>query len=410
MLMIDVKIALKSLRATRVRTALTILGIVIGVASVTVVLALGEGAKATIASQVKQLGDNLLTVRSGKGTRDASGNLVDYNFWAALGSSTINEFDLKTVRATPGVQLAAPVMAVTGSIKLNQGDEPLKNTTIIATNTNCDQVMGLKVHSGDFLNDATSRDTVVLGQDLAIQLLGSDTAIGHTIYLRGEEFTVIGILNKYSTPNNLSDLYDYNRTAFVAMDAGKAFNQGIAQIQQINARVGSAQNAQATVNKVHNELLKNHKNEEDFTVMRPEETLALTNNVLRVITQFSSAIASVSLFVGGVGIMNIMLVSVTERTREIGIRKAVGATNGQVLRQFLIESLLMSLLGGVIGVGLAYVFGIIVGSFFHIMPIVTLAIWGIALGVATVVGVIFGVAPAYKASRKDPIEALRFFQ
>ncbi len=410
MLMIDVRIAIKSLRATRVRTALTVLGIVIGVAAITTVLSLGEGAKATIRDQVKQLGDDLLTIRSGKGTRDAQGNLIDYNFWAALGSTTISEYDLKTVQETPGVKTASPIMAITGSVRMDPNEDPLKNTNIIATNVDFDKVAGLKVHSGDFLDPNAERNTVILGNDIAIQMLGSDTAIGHTVYLRGEPFTVIGILSKYNAPTNLSDLYDYNRTAFIPMDAGKEFNQGVAQIQQINLRVDSSKDIKAISSKVNAELLGNHNKEDDFVVLRPEETLTLTNNILRTATQFSGAIASISLFVGGIGIMNIMLVSVTERTREIGIRKAVGATNAQVLRQFLIESLVMSVVGGLIGIALAYGCAWIVGNIFHITPLITWPIFGIAMLVALGVGVVFGITPALKAARKDPIEALRQIQ
>jgi ABC-type antimicrobial peptide transport system permease subunit len=387
-----------------------VLGIVVGVAAITTVLSLGEGAKATIRDQVKQLGDNLLTIRSGKGTRDAQGNLIDYNFWAALGSTTISEYDLKTIQNTPGVKAASPIMAITGSVRMDPSDDPLKNTTIIATNTNFDKVAGLKVHSGDFLDPNADRNTVILGSDLAIQMLGSDTAIGHTVYLRGEPFTVIGILSHHDAPTNLSDLYDYNRTAFVPMDAGKAFNQGVAQIQQINLRVDSAKDIKAVSSKVTSELLTNHDKEDDFVVLRPEETLTLTNNILRIATQFSGAIASISLLVGGIGIMNIMLVSVTERTREIGIRKAVGATNAQILRQFLIESLVMSVVGGLIGIALAYGCAWIVGNIFHITPLITWPIFGIAMLVALGVGVVFGITPALKAARKDPIEALRQIQ
>ncbi len=410
MLMVDVRIAMRSLRATRVRTTLTILGIVIGVASITAVLSIGEGARSAIRDQVKQLGDDLLTIRSGQGTRDAHGNLIDYNFWAALGSSTISEYDLTTVQDTNGVKAAAPIMSITGSVRLSAHDAPVKNTSIIATNSTFAQVANLKVHSGDFLDNSANRNMVVLGNALAVQLLGSDTAIGQTIYLRGEPFTVIGILSSYSTPTNLSNIYDYNHAAFITMDAGKAFNQGVAQIQQINLRVDSAKTIQSAAGKIQTELLNNHGQEDDFVVLRPEETLTLTDTVLRVITQFSSAIASVSLFVGGIGIMNIMLVSVTERTREIGIRKAVGATNAQILRQFLIEALVMSLSGGLLGVALAYGLALVIGTLIHIMPVINLQIFGIAMIVAIVIGIIFGVVPALKAARKDPIEALRFFQ
>lgn len=410
MLMIDARIALKSLRATKVRTALTILGVVIGVASITIVLSLGEGAKSTIQSQVNQLGHDVLTIRSGKGTRDNTGTLTGYNFWAALGSSTISEYDLQTLQQMPQVKLASPIMAITGSVRSDQTSEPVKNTNIIATNSSFDTVADLKVHSGDFLDPSADRNTVVLGQDLAIQMLGSDTAIGHTVFIRGQPFTVIGILSKYNIPTNLSDLYDYNRTAFITMDAGKEFNQGVAQIQQINLRVDNEKNIKSDATAVHNALLKNHENEEDFVVLRPEETLTFTNAVLKVATQFSSALASVSLIVGGIGIMNIMLVSVTERTREIGIRKAVGATNAQILRQFLMESLAMSIIGGILGTALAYLGAFIIGSFFHITPIITLQVFGLAMLVAVVVGVAFGITPALKAAKKDPIEALRIVQ
>jgi putative ABC transport system permease protein len=410
MLMIDVRIALKSLRATRIRTALTILGIVIGVASITSVLSISEGAKNTVSNEVRRMGDDVLTVRSGKGTRDGRGNLTDYNYWAALGATTISEYDLKAVQDTPGVRIASPVMAITGSARATPDSEPVKNANIIATNVDFAQVAGLKTHSGEFLNDASSRNTVVLGQDLAVQMLGSDTAIGNSIYLRGELFTVVGVLNKYNVPANFGNLYDYNKTAFVPMDAGKAFNQGVAQIQQINLRVVDSSQIKSVASQLQTTLLKNHGGEEDFVVLRPEETLALTNNMLQMVAQFSSAIASISLVVGGVGIMNIMLVSVTERTREIGIRKAVGATSAQVLRQFLIEALVMSLAGGLIGVALAYISALAIGSFFGVLPAVTWQIFGIALAVALSVGIIFGIAPALKAARKNPIEALRFFQ
>lgn len=410
MIMIDVRIALKSLQATRVRTALTILGIVIGVAAITTVLSLGEGAKATIRDQVKQLGDDLLTIRSGQGTRDSSGNLTDYNFWAALGSSTITEYDLQKVQETKGVKVASPLMAITGSIRGDSNAEPVKNTSILATNTEFARVAGLKVHSGDFLDEDADRNTVILGQELAIQMLGSDTAIGHTVFLRGEPFTVIGILQKHSAPTNLSDLYNYNRAAFIPMDAGKAFNQGVAQIQQINLRVESGKQIAATAKDVQSTIARNHDGEDDFVVLRPEEALTLTNNLLRAATQFSAVIASISLVVGGIGIMNIMLVSVTERTREIGIRKAVGATNAQVLRQFLIEASVMSVVGGLIGIMLSYGIAWLIGNLLGIVPIITWQIFAIAMVVAVAVGIVFGIMPALKASRKDPIEALRQMQ
>ncbi|MGH7196976.1 MAG: ABC transporter permease [Candidatus Saccharimonadales bacterium] len=404
----DIKIAINSLKATKVRTALTILGIVIGVASVTVVLSLGEGAKNTIRGQIKQLGDNILTIRPGKATRDAFGNILNYNFLAALGSSTITERDLNTVAQTEGIASAAPFMLVTGSV--GNGERTADNSVIVATNEDCLEVLDLSMAAGEFVNNKTTRETVVLGRELAIDLLGTDVGIGQTVFLRGKEFTVIGILRQFESSATISNVFDLNRAAFIPLDAGKGFNQGIAQIQQINARTDNGHNIKDVAGNLHQKLLANHTNEEDFTVLRPEEALKLTDDLFRILTGFTSAIASISIIVGGIGIMNIMLVSVTERTREIGIRKAVGATNRQILSQFMIEALVMSVVGGVLGIAAGYGLAFFVGTLLGFMPGVTWQIIAIALAVSLAVGVIFGAWPAIKAARKDPIEALRYFQ
>jgi ABC-type antimicrobial peptide transport system permease subunit len=409
MILIDAKIAIKSLRSTKLRTALTMLGIVIGVASVTMVLSLGEGAKQKVREQVSFLGPDLLTVRPGKVTLDNKGNIVDYNFLAALGSSTISERDLATIQQEPGVVHAAPIMAITGGISAEAGGRSVEGTSIIATDTELDDVMDFTLRSGEFVNDATNRETVVLGFDLANELLGSDQAIGQRVTLRGQDFTVIGILGPYGVRTTFNNLFDFNRTAFIPFDAGKAFNQGIPQMQQINVRV-TKDNTRQVADSLRQQILKNHNDEEDFSILRPEQTIQVADNLLQIVTVLTTALASISLVVGGIGIMNIMLVSVTERTREIGIRKAVGATNAQILRQFLIEALMMSLVGGFVGVGVAYGAAFAVGSFMEFMPVITWQTLATAVGIATIVGVLFGITPAIKAARKDPIEALRFFQ
>jgi ABC-type antimicrobial peptide transport system permease subunit len=407
--MVDIKIALKALSATKVRTALTMLGIVIGVASITVVMSLGEGAKQKVRDQAAQLGKDMLTIHPGQTARDKDGNITDYNFLASLGASTISEHDLATVKETPGISSASPVMVINGSISSGVGQPPVKGSSIIATDTTFDKVLRLKLRSGEFLNNATNRDTVVLGQELAVELLGSDNTIGHKILIRGQEFTLIGVLDHTNNQTNFSNIYNFNRTAFIHTDAGKAFNQGMSQIQQINARVSSGNDVKAVSRQLQQSILANHSNEEDFTVLRPEESIKVTDNLIKILTSLTTAVAAVSLVVGGIGIMNIMLVSITERTREIGIRKSVGATGAQILRQFLIEALTMSIGGGLLGVVLAYGVAFMIGSYLDFLPIITWQIMIISVGVSTFIGVTFGIAPAIKAARKDPIEALRFF-
>lgn len=405
---INTKIAMASLRATRLRTALTILGVVIGVAAMTAILALGEGAKDDLRGQALRAGNNILTVRPGKSVRDALGNIMSYNYLAAFGASTLTEHDLEAVEAVPGVQSASPFMLVTGSV--TAGNRHADTTTeIIGTTDKAATTLGLHMRSGQFVTAGLTRQTAVLGQDVALQLFGSDVAIGQTLTLRGQMFTVIGIISHFESSATVSNLFDLNKAVFVPLDAAKEFNQGIAQIQQVNVRTAPG-NFEPVVHNLQARLLASHGGEEDFSVLRPGEALAITSFIFDILTGLTAAVAAVSIIVGGVGIMNIMLVSVTERTREIGIRKAVGATNKQILSQFLIEALVMSLAGGIIGIIFGYGLAFAAGTFLAFMPGFSWQILAIALGIAVAVGVLFGAWPAIKAARKDPIEALRYFQ
>lgn len=405
--LVDLKIALNNLKATKVRTALTILGIVIGVSSVTAIFALGEGAKNMVRGQITQLGNSIITIRPGKVAVNEAGSLFSSGLLPTLSSSTLTERDLETVQKTPGVQNAAPFMLVTGSIGNTSHTVP---GTIIATTPSLDETLSLHTRAGEFLSKNIARETAVLGQDLAIQLLGSDVAIGQKVTIRGQAFTVVGILKRFDSSIAVSNAVDLNHSAFVSMEAGKSFNQGIAQIQQITVRTPDHGATASTAQTLRQELLKNHEGQEDFSILRPEEALELTDQLFRILTIFISAVAGISIVVGGIGIMNIMLVSVTERTREIGIRKAVGATNHQVLSQFLIEALVMTIAGGILGILAGYAVAFVFGTFLGFMPGVTIWILLMSMGIALVVGLLFGAWPAVKAARKDPIEALRYFQ
>lgn len=402
MLPTHVRVALASLRSTRIRTALTTLGIVIGVTSITLVLALGEGAKQALSQQVTDLGQDIVIVKPGK--QDQRSALSTYNPFSVSATTTLTEQDLASIDALAETSAVTPLMFISGSVKNQKRDA--QSVPIIATNTSLTNILGLKTRSGQFLDPSTNRDTVVLGEILAVELLGTNQARGQEVIIKGRPHTVIGVVKKTDRPINLVGV-ELDRAAYISLDAGKSFNQGSPQIQQFIAKASPGSTAPATASAIDKALLKNHGNERDFSVFEGKNAADSANDFYNVIVVITTAIASIALVVGGVGIMNVMLVSVTERTREIGVRKALGATDSQIMAQFLIESLVMTISGGVIGLVSAYLIAFLISSFFAFQPVLSWSIVGVALGLALAVGIIFGIFPALRASKKDPINALR---
>ncbi len=295
-------------------------------------------------------------------------------------------------------------MGVRGSV--SGSERTTDNAQIIATNHDMATVLGQDVKVGEFVNEELNRNTVVLGSALANELLGSDQTIGQQVDIRGEKYTLIGVLNQTEIPLAVNGLYDSNHAAYVTLEAGKALNQGVAHIQTINFRIAPGANSQEVISKVSQRLREAHK-ADDTAVIGSSEALAITNKLFSQFTFYVAAVASISLLVGGIGVMNIMLVAVSERTREIGVRKAVGATNGQIMRQFLTESAIMSLTGGLLGLLLSYIFTLVISWNFQFNAAFTWSIVGWSLLVSLVIGIIFGMFPAIRAARKDPIVALR---
>ena len=395
------RIAASSLRMHRMRTALTTLGIVIGVASITLVLSLGEGARQDIAQQVNRLNDNVVLVKPGQ---NGYRSLNAYNPFTTPVTSTLTERDLATIKTIPNVQTVAPLMFMSGTIRVN--DISADSSAIIATSENLPEILGLKIHSGQFIDSRTTRDTVVLGQQLAIQLFGTDQAMGQSVIIKGRPHTVIGVVKNTNTPLSLTGI-NLDTAAYISLDDGKSFTQGIAQIQQLNIKLKDTTKLRSTVTAIDKAVLKNHYGERDFTVLGGEAIAHNADSFFFSIVILTSVVALITLVVGGIGIMNIMLVGVTERTREIGIRKALGATDRTILLQFLLESLFMCVVGGFIGLLSAYVLAFLIGTQLSFQPVVSPLIVTVALSLALFIGLLFGLYPAIKAARKDPIEALR---
>ena len=402
----NVKMALAAIRGARWRSFMTMFGIIIGIVSVVTTISLGEGVKQQVTKQINHLGSDLITVRPGKTVnRDESGKITGVNFLTALGASTLTEADLKIVQETPNIKVAVPLSIITGVAAVD-GRE-MTSGLIMATTEGMPEILNQKVEFGSFFPASDeSRPTAVIGKRVAEQLFQENVPVGRTMKIRGKDFIVRGVFEEFaSTP--LTTNADFNSAIFVPYGMGKELGGGVVQIAQILAKPADQTQSRPTLALMREALLNAHSGQEDFTILQQSENLSITNNVLNMVTSLIAGIAAISLIVGGIGIMNIMLVSVTERTREIGIRKAVGATNRQILGQFLVEAIVLSLSGGIIGIILAVLTNFAIRILTDLQPVITWPVMAGACIISVAVGIIFGIAPALKAARKDPIEALR---
>ena len=396
--------ARQSLKSNRMRSTLTMLGITIGVASITTILALSGGAGQVVSNQIDALGGNIAVIRPGTESETPLQDLAQFPSSQHFAASTLTETDLATIQDIPNVTAVAAMMILSGAVKAELS-APV-NTTIVATTPELADISSLEIQDGQFLDPNLSPYTAVIGPQLSVDIFGTEQSIGKNITVRGQKFTVIGILKRANNPINYNGV-DFDGAVIISKEAGRALNQGTLQIQQINVQtdtVGSLDQAIVDTNKA---LLKNHLGEADFSVLSGDQIAQPSNRLFSAIAGTTTAIAAISLLVGGIGIMNIMLVSVAERTREIGIRKALGASNSDIVAQFLIESLALSIGGGISGYVIGYLVALGISTLLPFFPIFNWEIGVTAIVVSLVIGTLFGLYPAIRASRKDPIDALR---
>ncbi len=407
MIKAHIKMATTSIKGSKLRSFLTVIGIVIGVASVVTIVSISEGVKKDVIGEVKSLGSNLLTVRSGRPIqRDSDGNITGINIASMLGASNLTEKDIDDIAKINNVESVAPIAMLSGSPTTLNNDH-YASAYVVATTHELPKILDKKVRFGSFISESEqNRRVAVIGSEVASNLFHDESPIGQTVSFRGINFIIRGVMSEFNS-SGLELAPSFNDAIFIPINVAKQISGGLLEIRDVEVKVDNEDLLNQTSNNVKKALLNNHANQEDFTIFKQEEFLAIASQVFSKLTTLVAAIAGISLFVGGIGVMNIMLVSVTERTREIGVRKALGATNRQILGQFLVEAIVLSLLGGFIGVALAVVGGVLISFFTTLTPAFTPGIILIALGVSTAVGVIFGIMPAMKAARRDPIEALR---
>lgn len=391
--------AIKSLWAKKLRTFLSILGIVIGIFTISSLLTIVFGVRSEIQKSIGDLGANLVFVMPG--------NLEGGGFGAQVGASTLTERDINSIRtAVPDVQSLSAVMVVNGTVKA--GENRLTNATIFAASPGADKALNVKINTGrliDGTDEQSHARVVVLGNMAAQDLFGTSDVIGKIVDIRGIAFRVIGVLQELSTSASF-DGPDMNTVVMMPLQTGWEITN-TKQIFRIFMQASTPEQVVATKDKVKEVVLANHGGEEDFTVLTQEDLLGMVNEILNLLTAMVGAITSISLVVGGIGIMNIMLVTVSERTKEIGIRKAAGATRSAILMQFLVESMMLTFIAGLVAVGMFTLLVTIISKNTSLPVEMDFRVVGIALAFSGVVGVFFGIVPAIQASRKDPIVALR---
>ena len=390
-----------ALTANKVRTALTMLGIVIGIGSVIAMVSIGQGAQNSIQSSIEGLGSNLLTIYPG--ALQPGRGIISSGRGAA--QSLKNE-DVPILEALDGVSIVAPELDRRFQIVSSLGNNT--NSTVIGTVADYAVVRNLAISSGAFFTESQGNSlakVAVLGSTAASDLFGAEDALGQTVKVNGVIFRVIGLLQSKGG----SGFANQDDMVFVPLSTMQKILTGVDYLSTVAVSVADKDAMDSVRQAATDALIAKHRvSEADFSIISQADILGTLNSVTTAFTAFLAAIASISLVVGGIGIMNMMLTTVTERTREIGLRKAIGATRHDINMQFLSEAVALTVIGGAIGVALGWAIAFTVSSLGIIQTQVSFMSVALAFGVSALIGIVFGYYPARRASKLNPIEALRY--
>lgn len=413
-----IKLVFRTLLARKGRSFLTILGIVIGVAGVIIIIALGAGAQSLVLGQITKLGANLLSVQPGKSNEKGPPSQI-----FGIVVTTLTNDDAMAIRDTSRVPHAAAVNALTRGNGTVIWQNQNIDTVIVGTDYAYPQVVSFYMAEGRFFDEREERgnaNIAVLGYSVAEELFGASGAdpLGQVIKAKigdasGVPLRVVGVAEKRGSAffQNLDDMI------FVPLGIGQKQLLGINYVQNINIKVDKSENVENTRADIKQLLSERHKIkkevDEDFTVRNIADAVGILTTITNALRLFLTSMAAVSLVVGGVGILNIMLATVAERTREVGLRKAVGASNTQIRNQFLFEAGALTLLGGLVGIIVGVIAAYLASALMQYLGydwafVISIASVILAVGVSILTGVIFGLYPAFKAAKLNPIEALRY--
>jgi putative ABC transport system permease protein len=409
-----IKISYKNLTAAKFRSFLTMLGIIIGVGSVIIIMAIGQSAQELIIDQVKGIGTNLIGVIPGASSGENSPPA------AAMGISittfTYDDLEaLRNQRNVPEVEDGAGYVIGSDTVSYGGFDKSLSFTGTTASYINVETA---EIENGRFFTKEEEMNlskVAVVGSKMALDFFGNDNPVGKTIKIKEQNFNVIGVFKQRGSSS--FGLAGQDDSVFVPLKTGQKILLGINYLSYARLKVKSSDLIPSAIANTKTTLRERHNikdpSKDDFSVRDQASALETVTNITDILRYFLLAIGTVSLLVGGVGIMNVMLIAVNQRVREVGLRKAVGARNSEIITQFLIESATISSLGGIVGIILgillAFIAAIIIQALGYHWPfIVSIPSIFVAFGVSALIGIIFGIYPARKASRISPMEALRY--
>lgn len=401
-----IRLARTAIKENRTRSFLTCLGIAIGVASIILILSLMGSISRLVSNQVKSIGADLIVVRPSS-NKDVMNDIIsEFTSTNTYQKSNLVLSDVETIAAIEGVSAVSPIGIATSTVKTEKNT--VESVSILGTNANFTSIQPLSLRFGTFLNDNFEGNTAVVGHTMSLLLFNTNNPVGKTLTIQGKKFVVVGVLSEIEESINYNNVDFDNAVILNAKSLADAI--GGIQIQQINAKASNTDGIEAISEMIQRTLEEKKSGEKNFTVLYGDEITHPASALFNIVSGMLALVAGISLIVGGIGVMNIMLVSVGERTHEIGIRKAVGASSRNILMQFLLEALMLSLMGGLLGLVLGYVLALFLSVVTPFAPYVSWQILVVTLVTSVGIGIIFGIYPALKAASRNPIESLKHYR